>query len=129
VHLGSVLELARWPAIPCINVFEHPLIRDFHIEGGHVAVPDGPGLGVDIDQDALERYSVDPDFEIPARRQIHTIRWPDGRSTHYPNGDYREDFLAGKLIGWLPGITLDRTLDDGSDEFDRRHRELFPTGD
>ena len=127
VHLGSVLELARWPAIPCINVYEHPLIEGFEISGGHVRVPDAPGLGVALDEDALERYRVDPGFESPARRQIHTIRWPDGRSTDYPDGGYRQEFLDGKLTGWLPGISLDRRLDDGSDAFDREYRDLFPT--
>ena len=126
VHLGSVLKLARWPAIPCINVYEHPLIKGFKVEGGQVTVPEGPGLGVDLDGDAIERYRVEPNFESPVRRQIHTIQWPDGRATPYRNGDYRQDFLDGKLIGWQPGITLDRRLDDGSDDFDREYSDLFP---
>jgi hypothetical protein len=126
VHLGSVLEQARWPAIPCINVYEHPLIRGFEVNGGLAAVPDGPGLGVEIDGDALERYRVEADFKHPERRQIHTIHWPAGGDTHHPDGGYRQDFLDGKRIGWLPGISLDVRLDDGSDEFDRDYRRLFP---
>ena len=59
-------------------------------------------------------------------RQIHTIHWPGGHETHYPDGSYREAFLEGKLTGFLPGISLDRTLDDGSEEFEREYRELFP---
>ena len=35
------------------------LTRDFAIEDGHVAVPQAPGLGVELDRDALLRFSTD----------------------------------------------------------------------
>ena len=126
VHLGAVLKMARWPYIPCINIYEHPLIENFTIVGGNVPVPDAPGLGVTLSQDAVERYRVEKDYEKPTPRQIHTIHWPDGHDTFHPNGDYRTDFLDGKLPVFLPGISLDRRIDDGSDEFDREYRDRFP---
>ena len=126
VHLGAVLENARWPAIPCINIYSHTLLKEFKVEGGHIKVPQAPGLGVELDWDAIEQYRVEPDFKKPVARQIHTILWPDGRQTHYPDGSYREVFLAGKLPPFLPGVSLERRLDDGSAEFDREYRELFP---
>ena len=125
VHLGAVLSQARWPAIPCTNIYSHPLIKDFKVEGGHLRVPQSPGLGVELDWDAVEKFRVAPDYQKPTRRQIHTIHWPEGRQTHYPDGRYRSDFLTGKLIGFLPGISLDCKLDDGSGEFDREYRALF----
>ena len=125
LHLGSVLAQARWPAIPCVNIYSHPVTKRFTVEGGLARVPEEPGLGVELDNDAVERYRVEPDFTKPEIRQIHTIRWPDGRQTHYPGGSYRQLFLDGKIPGFLPGIYLDARLDDGSDEFDREHRELF----
>jgi len=123
--LTTILQNARWPYIPCINIYEHPLIDDFTIEGGHVPVPDSPGLGVTVNEDAIERYRVDSDFVKTNPRQIHTIHWPDGRDTHHPDGAYRDDFLAGKLPGFLPGVSLDRQIDDGSDTFEKTYRELF----
>ena len=88
-------------------------------------VPDEPGLGVELDNDAVEQFRVEPDYTKPAIRQIHTIQWPDGRATHYSDGSYRQLFLDGKIPGFLPGIALDARLDDGSDEFDREYQELF----
>lgn len=125
VHLGAILKTARWPYIPCINIYEHPLVASFEIDGGLVPVPEGAGLGVEIDEDAVARYRVEKDFVKPDPRQIHTIHWPDGRDTHYPDGRYRQDFLDGKLPVFLPGISLDRRIDDGSDDFDRAYRDLF----
>ena len=125
VHLGAVLTHARWPAIPCINIFSHPLIKDFRVEGGCVRVPEGPGLGIEVDRDAIEKYRVDPDFKLEPKRQIHTINWPDGHQARYPDGSYRQDFLEGRILGFLPGISLDLEVDDGSEEFDRRYRDLF----
>lgn len=126
VHLGAVLKEARWPAIPCINIYSHPLIHRFRVEGGMAAVPQEPGLGVEVDWDAVERFRVDPGFVKPAVRQIHLIRWPDGRQSWYPSGAYRGDFLSGRLSGFLPGISLEVRLDDGSAAFDREYREIFP---
>ena len=34
----------------------HLLTRDLEIENGHVLVPGGPGMGVDVDLDAVDRY-------------------------------------------------------------------------
>lgn len=34
------------------------LIESFTLEDGYVAVPDGPGLGVEVDMDVVEEYSV-----------------------------------------------------------------------
>lgn len=126
VHLGAVLESARWPAIPCINIFSHHLLKEFKVEGGQAKVPQAPGLGVELDWDAIEQFRVEPDFKKPVARQIHTILWPDGRQTHYPDGGYRAVFLAGKLPPFLPGVSLERRLDDGSEEFDREYQERFP---
>jgi L-alanine-DL-glutamate epimerase-like enolase superfamily enzyme len=125
VHLGAVLAQARWPAIPGVNIYSHTLLKEFAISGGHARVPDGPGLGIEVDWDAVEGFRVDPDYQKPQPREIHTIFWPDGRQTYYKNGGYRADFLAGKLPVFLPGIRLERRLDDGSDGFDQAWAERF----
>ena len=37
-HLGAVLKQARWPAIPCVNIYSHVLVQEFAVEGGHLRV-------------------------------------------------------------------------------------------
>ena len=125
VHLGAVLVQARWPAIPCINIYSHTLLKEFEVVGGHIRVPQAPGLGVELDWDVVENCRVEPDFKKESPRQIHTIYYPDGHEMAYPDGGYRGEFLTGKLSGFLPGIGAEFRLDDGSEEFDREYRELF----
>ena len=124
-HLGSVLKEARWPAIPCVNIYSHTVLREFEVGGGHLRVPEGPGLGVELDREAVERLRVEADFAKEAVRQIHVVRWPDGRELWAVEGGYRSDFVAGKITGFLPGMGLEVRLDDGSEEFDREYRERF----
>jgi hypothetical protein len=83
-------------------------------------------LGVELDEDAVARYQVAPDFRPPTVRQIHAIRWPHGQTTCYPDGRYRGQFASGRITGFQPGISLEIRLDDGSGEFDREYRQLFP---
>ena len=125
-HLGAVLKEARWPAIPCVNIYSHVLVQEFAVEGGHLRVPEAPGLGIELDREAVERLRVEPDFAKAPVRQIHAVRWPDGRILWAADGSYRGDFTAGKRTGFLPGMQLAVRLDDGSEEFDREYRERFP---
>jgi len=128
-HIGSVLKEARWPAIPCVNIYSHTLLREFEVKGGHLQVPQTPGLGVELDREAVERFRVEPDFAKPPVRQIHEVHWPDGRVLCTADGGYRGDFVAGKITGFLPGMDLQVRLDDGSEEFAREYVERFPGRD
>jgi len=87
-HLGSVLTHARWPAITCMNNYSDDLIAEpLTIRNGSVKTPDGPGIGVTMDEDAIERMRAKPNgegrFDIPMRRHIITVAWPGGRRVHY----------------------------------------------
>lgn len=48
------------------DLIVEPLIYD----NGHVQVPDGPGLGVELDEDALARYTVTDTSDGPAKWSI-----------------------------------------------------------
>jgi L-rhamnonate dehydratase len=62
LHLNAVLDTAYFQEY-CVA--ETPINRlltreRMPIENGWVEVPDGPGLGVDLDPEILERYAVGP---------------------------------------------------------------------
>lgn len=85
-HLGSVLTFAQWPMITCLNNYTDDLLSEaLQIQGGHVRVPEKPGLGVEIDQDALSRLRMEPPYELPWEKHILTVKWPGGRKVHFAN--------------------------------------------
>lgn len=117
LHLAAVLSHARWPAINCHQLYEHQLIRPaLAVSGGLAAIPDGPGLGVELDPEALERYRT------PARAKPYphpglllAIRWPSGATSYYAHTQqYWDDFLGGRLPLFQKGVRLERIPDDGT---------------
>jgi L-alanine-DL-glutamate epimerase-like enolase superfamily enzyme len=78
LHLSAVLVQAQWPTINCHELYEHNLLKArIPVTGGHAQVPDEPGLGVEMDEDAIEKYRVEKaDHSLP-RRMIKVNR-PSG---------------------------------------------------
>ena len=66
VHIGAVQTHARLPAITAHELWEHDLLKErLEVENGSIAVPEAPGLGIEVDESALERYRVEPDAPTP----------------------------------------------------------------
>lgn len=121
VHLGAVLSHAQWPAITCHELWQDDLLKSpLPVVDGYVGVPEAPGLGVEVDAEALERYRVAPDTPTPKeewarQRHVLRLRWPDGRAWAFPNeAAYQRAFYAGNLPLFERGVTLEVLDDDGS---------------
>jgi hypothetical protein len=123
LHLGAVLTHARWPTIACHELYEHDLLKErIPVVGGQARVPEKPGLGVDIDEEAVQRYRVEKvDFSLP-KRLIKVLR-PGGGNIHFADDRQKWNFYAS---GNQPVDEWDcRTEwidDDGSREFDQLHK-------
>jgi hypothetical protein len=120
LHLGAVLPFAQWPSVNCVNNYADDLLcTPLTITGGYARVPDAPGLGVEIDEDALTRFRMEPPYEIPPPRHIMSVVWPGGRVVHYSN--MRPQLWADCLSGNVPvqerGVTMEVHPDDGSKEW------------
>ncbi len=120
-HLGAVLNFAQWPTITCINNYTDDLLTEpLTIRGGYLQVPDGPGLGVEVDEAALTRYAMDPPYRLPDERHILSVVWQGGRVVHFANmkdhcwPHFRQ---AGNDPAQEPGVTLEIWDDDGSREW------------
>ncbi len=124
-HMGAVLSQAKWPAITCMNVWQHPLITPGHeIRGGFYRVPETPGLGVEIDQAALKRYRVDYDtVETPP----HLYRYvrASGEVTYYAcdRQELHQVYPSDAQPISEKGSTLEVVPDDGSSAFQKLYRE------
>jgi len=116
-HLSAVLPYAQWPTITCLNNYSDTLLtKPLTMRGGHLQVPDAPGLGVEVNEEALTRYKIDPPYEAPEERYIASVIWPGGRVVHFANIRHqcRPHFLAGNDPAQEPGVKLEIWKDDGS---------------
>ena len=125
-HLGAVLSHATWPTISCINLYtDHLLKEPVTVSGGYQSVPEGPGLGVEIDEEAVERFRVPREaldalapgqlYAHPRPRIINTVVFPDGTRVH-------TGAMGAGLVeagpGWSEGVRVEPAWeDDGSKEW------------
>ncbi|NKB72075.1 MAG: enolase [Candidatus Latescibacteria bacterium] len=139
VHLGAVLSHAQLPSITCRGVWAHDLLQQsLTVQDGYVAVSDAPGLGVEVDEAAIERYRVAEDEPTPTalyRRQKRILRisWPGG-NRHRRIWDFTDEavyqplFYGGDIPGFERGVRLDVIEDDSSPGFCRAHDKLLAAG-
>jgi L-alanine-DL-glutamate epimerase-like enolase superfamily enzyme len=134
MQVGAVATHAQWPAVTCMHIWQDDLIAEpLKIAGGYAQVPDGPGLGVTLDEAAVERLRLPDQKTLPTRpRRLYTISWPEARSegrgaTTIPAGtaavagfehDLFREFNHGNLPRFATRIGLEQTDDDGSAGFD-----------
>jgi galactonate dehydratase len=121
LHCAAVLSHARWPAVNCHQLYTHQMIRPaIKVENGTAPVPELPGLGVALDEDAVERFRVEPFRQepYPAPNLLLAIRWPSGAASYYAHArQYWDDFLSGRLPLFPKGVYLERIPDNGSREW------------
>ena len=121
LHFGAVLSHARWPAVNCHQLYtKHMVTPGIKVENGTAAVPEGPGMGVDLDEDAVERFRVEPlkKNPYPYPGQLLAIRWPSGATSYYTHmRQYFDAFRAGKLPVFPRGVYLESIPDNGSGEW------------
>lgn len=121
LHCAAVSSHAKWSATTCHQLFAHPMIRSgIAVENGLAAIPDAPGLGVELDQDALESFAVDPfdDEPYPVAGQLIAIRWPGRGSSYYAHTrQYWQEFLDGRHPIFEDGVYLEAVENDGSAEW------------
>jgi L-alanine-DL-glutamate epimerase-like enolase superfamily enzyme len=119
LHLGAVLPMAQWPAVNCLNNYaDDLLVAPIEIVGGYARVPDGPGLGIEIDEDALVAYKMEPPYELPRPRRLLSVVWPGGRVRHYAGQrQLWNDAQAGNVPAQEPGVRTEVRADDGSAEW------------
>jgi L-alanine-DL-glutamate epimerase-like enolase superfamily enzyme len=134
-HLGAVLTHATWPAITCMNLYSHPLLKKkIDVIGGYHEVPNGPGLGVEVDEEAVERFRVSDEelapfkekgnpYKHPEPRVVITIVYANGGCIHLASAGQRYEYFMQLHNGpaQAEGTRLELWHDDGSKEWS----ELF----
>ena len=127
-HLGAVLTHAQWPTITCMNNYTDDLLTaPLEVCGGYLRVPEGPGLGVELDEAALDKYAMEPPYRLSDPRHILSVVWPGGRAVHFAN--MREQVWPhfrqhGNDPAQEPGARLEIWDDDGSQEWEELYQRV-----
>lgn len=120
LHFAAVRGHARWPAVTCQNLYEHALLAEnLPITNGMTRIPDAPGLGVELDWDAIENFRIEPIAKpYPHPGLLMRLNWPSGAKDYYAHGlQYWHDFIEGRRPVFTPGVSLEIVPDDGSAEW------------
>ena len=136
MHLGSVLTHARLPYITCHELWKHDLLSErFKVVDGYIEVPEAPGLGIEVDERALAKYTVNRDDPTPtdlyrSKKRIFRITWPgDGKKKRVreftDEAVYQKEYYQGNLPGFERGVSLEVIENDRSSAFNKRHKQLL----
>ena len=134
-HIGSVLSHAWLPYITCHELWKDDLIKQpITVTDGYMTVSDKPGLGVEADEKAIEKYTVDQDEptgtkRYRAQKRILRVVWPGvGKNVRVweftDESVYQPEFYKGNLPGFERGVHLEVLEDDGSAAFKKAHAKL-----
>tara|TARA_Y100000588_G_C14280682_1_gene936977 strand:+ start:3402 stop:4535 length:1134 start_codon:yes stop_codon:yes gene_type:complete len=129
-HIGSVCKEARWPAITCMNIWESQLLEHpIKVHAGYYRVPDGPGLGIEIDEKALRKYAVNYSH-VDTVRHIYRYTRAGGESVCIIGN--RSTFHGRYTQTGLPicekGSSIEVIPDNGSRKFEAFYKELERKG-
>ncbi len=119
LQLGAVLPMAQWPAVNCLNNYaDDLLVEPLTIAGGYAQVPEGPGLGIEVDEAALARYRMPPPYELPKPRLLLSVVWPSGLVRHYADiHQVWNEAFQGSIPAQARGVRMQVTADDGTPEW------------
>ncbi len=123
-QLGAVMHTATLPGVTGSHAYEDDLITaPLQMQRGFMKVPEAPGLGVELDEDAVQRYRDTPEPEWP--RHFSVVDLPGGLEHYYRDLQQAERLMKqGVDEAFAPGIRLREREDDGSAEFDRIWKKL-----
>lgn len=118
-QLGAVMHTATLPGVTASHAYEDDLIaQPLDVQRGFMRVPEGPGLGVELDEDAVARYQTIQAVEWP--RHVSIVELPGGVQHYYRNLQQAENLMKqGVDESFAPGVRLREWEDDGSETFER----------
>ncbi len=126
LQFGAVLTHATWPAVNCHQLYQHSLLAEpLRVVDGFAAIPTTPGLGFELDRDAVEKHRVAKPSSRPEPERLIEVSWLDGRQLYLGSPGRVNFVLNAGNDGTIPyferGVNTRLVPDDGSSSW----RELY----
>lgn len=116
MHIAAVLPTHTAHSINLDDQYEEDITTArIPVVDGCSPVPEGPGLGYEVDEEALHRLATQQLVEPP--RHLGVLHMPSGH-TYYGKGYVAPGSLFGRQEGAVRGFRSNLWEDDGSTEFE-----------
>ena len=129
LHIAAVLPTATGHSIHLDDQYEEDVTRErIPVVEGSSPVPEGPGLGVEVDEEKLAELAAGcPDAPTEPPRTIGILHLPDGQRLYTPAVPPITR-MTGREEGATRGIRMELWQDDSSAEFERVYERLGREG-
>jgi len=122
LHFGAVHSHATWPAVNCHQLYTHTLLKSpIVVKQGRTPIPDGPGLGFELDHKQLKELAIPKPKTRPNPPRLLETRWSDGKKMYVANGGVNfmlKLFMKDNGYPYFePGVTTALLQDDGSKDW------------
>lgn len=126
LHTAAVLPTATGHSINLDDQYEEDITKErIPVIEGYSPVPEGPGLGIEVDEEALARMAANKPTIIP--KHVGILHLPGGHKIYTPSIPSVSQ-LTGREEGTIRGLKLELWEDDGSPEFARIYERVQKEG-
>ncbi len=126
LHMGAVLPTMTGHSLNIDDQYEEDItIERIPIVEGASPVPEGPGLGYEVDEDALARAAANKPTELS--RHVGILSFSSGRKLYTPSFPSVTQ-ITGCEEGTIRGVNFKLWDDDGSQEFERIYAQVRREG-
>jgi L-alanine-DL-glutamate epimerase-like enolase superfamily enzyme len=124
MHLAAVIPACTMHTVNLDDQYEEDVTTGrIPVVAGTSPVPDGPGLGVEVDEDALARLAANAPTPVP--RHVAVLHLADGNRIIFPSlSTVDVQAMTGREEGTIRGLRLELWDDDGSAGFQRAHERV-----
>lgn len=126
LHMAAVLPTHTAHTINLDDQYEEDVTTErIPVIEGSSPVPEGPGLGIEVDEDALAWIAANKPIEIP--KHVGVLHMPGGH-TFYGRSYISPSTLTGREEGTIRGIKSELWEEDGSEEFKKIYERVQREG-
>ena len=124
LHLMAVLPTASAHSINLDDQYAEDITTErIPVDEGFSPVPEGPGLGFEVDEAMLRKVASNAPIEETRPRVIGVLRLPNGTVVHTPRRAVPQR-ITGMEEGAVRGIDFGWWEDDDSPEFDEAYARM-----